>query len=115
VRSAPKPPSPVTLVPRTVETATPQIPTETATAPKPVTLTVLAAASLTESFTEIGKAFEAVHPGVTVAISFAGSQQLAAQLDEGAPADVFASANNKYMQQEIDSSRVAPGTEKTLH
>ncbi|MCX6068735.1 MAG: molybdate ABC transporter substrate-binding protein [Chloroflexi bacterium] len=58
--------------------------------PAPQTLTVLAAASLTESFTELGKAFEAQNPGVTVVFSFAGSQQLAQQLDQGAAADVFA-------------------------
>ena len=47
-------------------------------------------------------------------ISFAGSQQLAAQLDEGAPADVFASASNKYMAQAVDSGRVAKNSEQTF-
>ncbi|MFZ5821077.1 MAG: molybdate ABC transporter substrate-binding protein [Chloroflexota bacterium] len=73
---------------------------------EPVTLTVLAAASLTESFTELGKMFEAQNPGVTVALSFAGSQELAQQLDQGADADVFASANKKYMDAAIQSGRV---------
>lgn len=73
---------------------------------QPVTLTVLAAASLTESFTELGKTFESAHPGVTVAFSFAGSQDLAQQLDQGADADVFASASKKYMDAAIASDRV---------
>lgn len=77
-----------------------------ATEISPRTLTVLAAASLTESFTELGKMFEAQNPGVTVAYSFAGSQQLAQQLGQGAEADVFASANNKQMRAVVDAGRV---------
>jgi len=77
--------------------------------PTPRTLTVLAAASLTDSFTELGKLFESQHPGVTVAFNFGGSQQLAQQLDQGAPADVFVSANQKYMDAVIASGRVAAG------
>ncbi|WP_433124321.1 molybdate ABC transporter substrate-binding protein [Micromonospora sp. CA-240977] len=56
------------------------------------TVTVFAAASLTESFTRIGKDFEAAHPGSTVTLNFAGSSALANQINQGAPADVFASA-----------------------
>jgi molybdate transport system substrate-binding protein len=70
------------------------------------TLTVLAAASLTESFTELGALFESQNPGVSVSFSFAGSQALAQQLGQGAEADVFASASNKYMQAAEDSGRV---------
>lgn len=70
------------------------------------TLTVLAAASLTESFTELGTLFESQNPGVTVAFSFAGSQALAQQLGQGAEADVFASANNKYMDAVVEAKRV---------
>ena len=70
------------------------------------TLTVLAAASLTESFTELGEVFESENAGITVAYSFAGSQALAQQLDQGAEADVFASANTKYMTAIIESGRV---------
>jgi molybdate transport system substrate-binding protein len=55
-------------------------------------VTVFAAASLTESFTRIRKDFEAANPGVTVTFNFAGSSALATQIDQGAPADVFASA-----------------------
>ena len=70
---------------------------------------MLAAASLTASFTELGKLFESQHPGVTVSFSFGGSQQLVQQLDQGAPADVFASANKKYMDSAVASKRVAEG------
>jgi len=56
-------------------------------------LTVLAAASLTESFNRIGKDFEAANPGVKVTLSYGGSSSLAQQITSGAPADVFASAS----------------------
>jgi molybdate transport system substrate-binding protein len=62
-------------------------------------LTVFAAASLTESFTELGDDFEAANPGVRVAFNFAGSSALARQIDSGAPADVFASASTATMEQ----------------
>jgi molybdate transport system substrate-binding protein len=55
-------------------------------------VTVFAAASLTESFTTIGKDFEAANPGSKVTFNFAGSSALATQINQGAPADVFASA-----------------------
>lgn len=55
-------------------------------------LTVFAAASLTEAFTQIGREFEATHAGSTVTFNFAGSSALATQINQGAPADVFASA-----------------------
>ena len=60
-------------------------------------ITVFAAASLTDAFTELGEAFEAANPGATVTFSFAGSSDLVAQIDEGAPADVFASADQSNM------------------
>ena len=60
-------------------------------------ITVLAAASLQKTFTALGATFEKAHPGVTVKFSFNGSDTLAAQIDEGAPADVFASANQSTM------------------
>jgi molybdate transport system substrate-binding protein len=63
----------------------------------PHTLTVYAAASLTDAFTEIGRAFEAEHSGVRVVFNFGGSQNLRTQIEQGAPADVFASANTKEM------------------
>jgi len=83
-------------------------------APEPRTLTVLAAASLTEAFTELGQTFEAQNPGVTVIFSFAGSQQLTQQLDQGAPADVFASASKKYMEAAVASGRVVKADAKTF-
>jgi molybdate transport system substrate-binding protein len=61
------------------------------------TVTVFAAASLTGVFGVLGKDLERQHPGLTVTFSFAGSQALAAQLTQGAPADVFASADQAQM------------------
>jgi molybdate transport system substrate-binding protein len=71
------------------------------------TVTVLAAASLTETFTRIGADFEAAHPGVRVTLSFAGSSQLAQQINAGAPADVFAAANPATMKTVTDVARDA--------
>lgn len=74
------------------------------------TLSILAAASLTEPFQEIGALFQKENPSVTVVFNFAGSQQLAQQLVEGAAADVFASANLKHMNEAIENGRVADNT-----
>jgi molybdate transport system substrate-binding protein len=65
------------------------------------TATVFAAASLTATFTELGKRFEAVHPATTVTFSFAGSSDLVSQITAGAPADVFASADEVNMRKAI--------------
>ena len=81
-----------------------------ATAPEARTLSVFAAASLTDAFTEIGKNFETANPGVTVTFNFAGSQALRTQIEEGAPADVFASASNKEMDTLVTGAFVAQGT-----
>jgi molybdate transport system substrate-binding protein len=70
-------------------------------------VTVFAAASLTESFTELGKQFEAAHPGTKVAFSFAASSALAEQIKSGAPADVFASASPKNMDQVVSAGAAA--------
>lgn len=78
------------------------------------TLTVFAAASLTDAFNEIGKNFEAAHPGVKLTFNYAGSQQLAQQLGQGAPADVFASANAKQMDVAIQAGRIVTGTAHTF-
>jgi molybdate transport system substrate-binding protein len=59
-------------------------------------VTVFAAASLTNALTDIGKAFEAAHK-IPVKFSFASSSALAKQIEQGAPADVFASADTKWM------------------
>lgn len=85
-------PTTATEVPTLAPTAVP--PTATL---EPQTLTVFAASSLTGAFTEIGKAFEAANPGITVTLNFAGSGALRTQIEEGAPADVFASASGKEM------------------
>jgi len=63
----------------------------------PTTLRVYAAASLTEAFGELGRQLERARPGLKVRMSFAGSQQLASQLEQGAGADVFASADMRWM------------------
>ncbi|MBB5917399.1 molybdate transport system substrate-binding protein [Nocardia transvalensis] len=70
------------------------------------TVTVFAAASLTETFTTLGKQFEAAHPGTKVVYSFGGSSALAQQIEQGAPADVFASAAPATMQQVVDAGEV---------
>jgi len=61
------------------------------------TLTVFAAASLRDVFGNLGATFEKEHPGVRPQFNFAGSQELRTQIDQGAPADVFASADTKHM------------------
>lgn len=67
------------------------------------TVTVLAAASLTEVFTQLGNDFEAAHPGVRVSFSFGGSSTLAQQINQGAAADVFAAASPATMAQVTDA------------
>jgi molybdate transport system substrate-binding protein len=74
----------------TLTTAAPKVTGET---------TVLAAASLTDSFKELGTAFEAANPGAKVTFSFAASSALATQINQGAPADVFASADTANMEK----------------
>ena len=70
-------------------------------------ITVLAAASLTDSFTTLGQQFEAAHPGVTVTLSFAASSALATQITSGAPADVFASASATTMDAVVAAGAAA--------
>ena len=67
------------------------------------TVTVLAAASLTDSLDEVAAAFEAAHPNVDVAISYGGSSALAEQIISGSPADVFFSANESTMKTVTDA------------
>lgn len=71
------------------------------------TLTVFAAASLTDAFEDVAQAFESANPGVEVLFNFASSSDLATQIVEGAPADVFASANNMQMNVARDGDRIA--------
>ena len=111
--SAAAPTEASTTAPTTVPTAAPTaVPTAaTSTASE---LTIFAAASLTDAFEEIATAFEAANPGTEITYNFAGSQQLAAQLNEGAPADVFASANGRQMEVAIKGTRVVSGTQKAF-
>jgi molybdate transport system substrate-binding protein len=76
------------------------------TTTKNVTLNVFAAASLTGAFGEMGKNFESANPGVKVVFNFAGSQQLATQIGQGADADVFAAANTTQMNNVVKSGQV---------
>lgn len=68
----------------------------------PRTLTVFAAASLTDVYGEINTKFEAAHPGVTVTMTNGGSNDLVTQIAQGAPADVLATADEKTMGTAID-------------
>ena len=70
-------------------------------------MTVFAAASLQGAFTTIGQQFQAAHPGVKVTFSFGPSSGLAQQIISGAPADVFASASPKNMQQVVSAGDAA--------
>jgi molybdate transport system substrate-binding protein len=87
----------------------------TATA-QPVSLKVFAAASLNAAFTKIGTQFKAQHPNVTITFNFAGSDTLAGQITQGAPADVFASANNTQMNVVVKGGQVdAPTVQVFAH
>lgn len=97
---------PATSVPTTAPTVAP---TATALSGE---VTVFAAASLTDAFEAIGAAFEAAYPGTEIAFNFSNGQQLATQIDEGAPADVFATANRGHMQLVLDSGNVASGADQ---
>lgn len=77
---------------------------------KSTQLTVYAAASLKGPFTEIGRQFETAHPGTSVVFNFAGSSDLVAQVREGAPADVLATADTATMRQVTDDGRAAAAT-----
>lgn len=70
------------------------------------TITVLAAASLTGTFTALADQFESDHPGVTVKLAFDSSATLAGQAVEGAPADVLATADTSTMQDAVDGGAV---------
>jgi molybdate transport system substrate-binding protein len=77
-------------------------------------LTVYAAASLTDAFQEISTLYEALHPAIIVRFNFAGSQILRTQLEQGAIADIFASADHKNMQLLESETLVAPGSSQNF-
>jgi len=78
-------------------------------AEKSRTVTVYAAASLKATFTRIASEFEAANPGTKVTLNFAGSSDLATQISQGAPADVFASADTKNMAK-LSEAKLIDGT-----
>ncbi|HXH35922.1 MAG TPA: molybdate ABC transporter substrate-binding protein [Plantibacter sp.] len=69
-------------------------------------ITVYAAASLKTTFTQLASAFEEEHPGTAVELTFAGSSDLVTQLTNGAPGDVFASADEKNMTKLVDANLI---------
>ena len=73
-------------------------------------LVVFAAASLKESFTDIGEQFKTDNPGSDIEFSFAGSSDLVTQLTQGAPADVFASADTKNMDKAANGGPARRGS-----
>lgn len=83
--------------------------------PKPATDTgrvageviVSAASSLTDAFTELARSFEAMYPGARVTLNFASSSALATQINEGAPADIFASADRTQVEAVSGEQRAA--------
>ena len=77
-------------------------------------LTVSAAASLTDAFTDIEAAFEAAHPDVDVIMNFASSGALYRQIEQGAPVDVYASANPKWMDKAETNEFMVPGTRQNF-
>jgi molybdate transport system substrate-binding protein len=81
-----------------------------ATGLEPQTLSVYAAASLTGAFDEIAALLEHENPAVDVQVSYDGSSTLATQIAAGAPADVFASADQKNLQPLADDALVGPAT-----
>jgi molybdate transport system substrate-binding protein len=78
-------------------------------------LTVFAAASLTDAFGKMKRDLEAAHPGLTITYNFAGSQTLATQLQQGAHADVFASANTTQMKAAQKNGSIASAPVPFVH
>jgi molybdate transport system substrate-binding protein len=77
-------------------------------------LTVSAAASLTNAFPDIGRLFEKKHPGVKVIFNLAASGALLQQLTQGAPVDVFASADQKTMDQAQEKGLIVPASRRNF-
>lgn len=104
---APAKASTVLLVPST---------TAAATNAAPVTgeITVLAAASLTEAFKELGRAFQTANPAAKLTFSFGSSSTLVTQINQGAPADVFASADTANMDKLTSASGAGAASTPTV-
>lgn len=77
-------------------------------------MTVSAAASLTDAFGEMKALFEKAHPGLVVNTNFAASNPLLRQLEEGAPADVFATADQQTMDKAVAAGVVDPATRRNF-
>lgn len=77
-------------------------------------ITVSAAASLTDTFTEIGKLYQKKHPGVNVKFNFASSGALAAQIEQGAPVDVFVSADPKFVDKLAKADLIVAPTRRNI-
>jgi molybdate transport system substrate-binding protein len=77
-------------------------------------LTVFAAASLTDAFREIGEAFERAYPGSRVSFNFAGSQQLALQIEQGAQTDVLATADQRTLDRLVKAGFIDPADTVTF-
>ncbi|WP_026543477.1 molybdate ABC transporter substrate-binding protein [Paenarthrobacter nicotinovorans] len=88
------------------DTSTSEAPSVAASSPLSGEITVFAAASLKTTFTQLAQDFEARNPGTKVNLSFAGSSDLVTQITQGAPADVFASADTKNMTKLADAQLV---------
>jgi len=94
---------------KTTTTQSPSSSSPTASAPAATgTITVSAAASLTEAFNQIGKDFKAANPNATVTFNFGSSSTLATQIQQGAPADSFASADQANMDK-LTSANLVDG------
>jgi molybdate transport system substrate-binding protein len=85
----------------------------TATA-QPVTLTVFAGSSLKGAFTKIAQQYQTAHPNVTVNFSYGGSDALATQINQGAPADIFASANITQMNVVVTAGNILAANVQTF-
>ena len=100
-----------TATPTATPTAAPPAPTALpASAPASAaagSLTIYAASSLTAAFTEMKTAYQTANPGVTLTLSFGASSTLETQIEQGAPADVFASADTSNPQKLVDKSLAA--------
>ena len=94
----------------TSPSASPSVTATPTPAPQNVTLTVFAAASLSDAFNETAANFEVAHPNVLVTLQFAGTQQLRTQIEQGAYADVLASASTTHMNALINEGMVNNST-----